>query len=158
MSGTIAISQTGIPATIQIVPGPGVAFTGQGAAGVGVAAAAVDGNGHLQVLLTNGQTVDAGAVRRRVVRCAAAPGNAPTRLVDGTNLVMGGPPGGGHLALPAPGLNLYVAVVNKTEAAQSIDPAANVAIDDLGPGVGLLVAAGTTEVLHSPDGLAWTSE
>jgi hypothetical protein len=57
---SLTISQTGVPATITITPGPGVAFGSVGAAGVGVSAAAVAPNGHLLLMLTNGNTVDAG--------------------------------------------------------------------------------------------------
>jgi len=155
---SVTLSQTGIPAQIVITPGPGVAFAGQGEDGVGIAGASSDGNGHLQILLTNATTIDAGKVGRTVASVAAAGINAATATPITANvaLVLAGVAGGG-VALQ-PGLNQSVAVVNKLAFALPVYPPANAAINQLAAGVAFSVPAGTSVVFHSPDGLAWATQ
>ena len=155
---TVAYSQTGIPAIVQITPGPGVAFTGQGAAGVGIAGASLDANGHLQMLRTDAVTVDVGRVGRVVAAVAASGSSAAdgTPLSADVSLVLGGV-AGGVLVLTG-GLNASRKVVNKLTVDVPVLPPAGSQIDTLGVGVALPVAAGATLEFHSPDGLSWTSE
>ena len=158
MSASVAFSQTGIPATIQIVPGPGVGFAGVGADGVGVAGAALDGNGNLQVLLTNAVTVNAGRVGR-VVAPVAAGGSSQvdaTPLVADVSLVLGGNPGGGFVL--SGGLNSSRKLVNKTATDWPVFPPKGGVIDQLGLGNAQVVLAGSSLEFHSPDGATWTSE
>ncbi len=158
MSGQVAISQTGIPATIQITPGPGVAFAGVGAAGVGVAAAALDGGGNLQFLRTDGVTMNVGRVGRLVAQVAAG-GNSQasaTPLTADVSLVVGGVAGGAFVLVG--GLNASRKLVNKTPTDWPVYPPAAGVIDAQGAGAPVSVLAGSSLEFHSPDGITWASE
>ncbi len=159
MSGSVSISQTGIPAQIAITPGPGVAFSGVGAPGLGFLNAALDSNGHIQVLRSDGVTIDAGKAGPVVARVAAGGSNGAldaTPLLADVSLVLAAVPTGAVVLQP--GFNQSRKVVNKLAAPLPVYPPPGAAIDQLAPGAPMLVAAGTTETFHSPDGVSWTAE
>ena len=157
MSGTISISQTGIPAQISIVPGPGVAFAGQGAPGLGFLSATVDGNGHLQMLRSDNVTIDAGKVASVVAAVVPAGSSAATATPVQADvcLLLGGQPGGALVLLP--GANQSRRIVNALAFAVPLYPPLGCQINALGAGNPLVIAANTTVVVSSPDGLAWIS-
>jgi hypothetical protein len=160
MSATIGVSQTGIPATIQIVPGPGVAFTGQGAAGVGIAGAAIDANGHLQILRTDGVTMDAGKVAPTVATVASSgTGQASgTPLQADVSLLIAGVTGGVLVLTGGP--NSSRKVVSKLNTDTPILPPSGTGttIDGQPASQPFVLAGGSSVTFHTPDGIAWTSD
>ena len=158
MSGGISYSQTGIPAQIVITPGPGVSFAGQGAAGRGVASAAIDANGHLQLLMSDSTTMDAGKVGRTIARITALGTNAATAtpLVDEVSIIAAYT-AGGCCALPATGNNIERKVTNITGIAQVIWPAPASSIDTGAAGVPVEILPNMTTVFSSRDCSNWTT-
>ena len=158
MSASVTYSQTGLPATITITPGPGVSFAGQGAPGRGIAGASVDGNGHLQLLMSDSTTIDAGKIGRTVARITAAGSNAS----NGTPLaadvsIIAATVAGGCCVLPASGSNLERRVTNATGVPQVIYPAAASIIDSGAAGVPVEILPGMSTTFSSPDAAIWAT-
>ena len=154
---SVTLSQIGIPASVTIVPGPGVGFATNGAPGVGYASATVGPDGHLHILRTDGATIDAGKVGRTCARVVPVGNSALTGtvLVDEVTIVLPNPQGGA-VVLPG-GVNLERKVINLTGAALLVWVGPLASIDGAQAGTAVQVAAGGSATYHSPDGLAWVS-
>ena len=153
MSGTITFSQTGVPAAITIVPGPGVDIIGQ-VPGRGYVSAAIGVDGHLRLLASDGTVEDVGPVAPVIARVAPA-GNAPASATPVTAAITIVLPGvaGGALALTGAG---RFELINRAGVDVPVYPNPGGAIETAAIGAPVSLVSGETSFFSSPDALVWT--